>query len=157
MREAPYATFKQNKTSGADVKITDVVAHENTYVFQLYRVLLAAVPDDWAVFTRMKGPDSSQADIVVEDSDSQQVVLELLAHEPDGPVTTRGTVMEHLYRSSTKYAQIDNVKEVWVSCLYYIYIKYTNLNLRLSISPQGNLLLSQSVDMCGLRMRGWIH
>jgi hypothetical protein len=115
MREAPERTFKQNKTSGADVKIKDYVPHEDTYVFQLFRILLAAVPDDWAVYPRMKGPESSQADIVVQDSHSIRVVLELLAHEPDGTdTTTRGTVMEHLHRASTKYAKIDNVTEVWV-------------------------------------------
>jgi hypothetical protein len=128
MREAPQRTFKQNKTSGADVKAKDNVPHEDTYAFQLFRILLAAVPDDWAVFPRMKGPASSQADFVVEDSHSERVVLELLAHEPDGTDTiTRGTVMEHLHRSSTKYAKIDNVKEVWVCGIYYIYVTSADL------------------------------
>jgi hypothetical protein len=114
MREARRLTFKRNKTSGADAKAGDAVPHEDTYVFQLYRVLLASVPASWAIFTRMKGPHSSLADIVVENKERQRVVLELMAHEADGPVTTRGTVMEHLHRSSAKYAKMDNVKEVWV-------------------------------------------
>jgi hypothetical protein len=65
MCEAPRVTFKHNKTSGADVKKSAVVPHEDTYVFQLFRVLLAAVSASWAVFSCVVGPCSSRADIVV--------------------------------------------------------------------------------------------
>jgi hypothetical protein len=127
MREAPERTSKGNKTSRADVKTKRRVPHEDTYAFQLFRVLLAAIPDNWAVFPHYKSPDSSVPDIVVKNSRSEQVVLELLAHEADGPVTTPGTVKEHLHRSSTKYTKIDNVTEVWVCGIYYIYVTYITL------------------------------
>jgi hypothetical protein len=127
MSAAPQVTYKQNKTSGADEKAKEAVPHEDTYSFQLFRVLLATVPKSWTVFTRMVGPHSSRADIVVDNKERERVVLELMAHEADGPVTTRGSVKEHLHRPSTKYAKIDNVKEVWVCGIYYIYVTSADL------------------------------
>jgi len=91
-----------------------MVPHEDSYKIQLHQFLAAHLPPSFAIDGGMNGPKALRPDIVVGNRSDERVVLEIMAHERDGPENHRGSVLEHIYRCHKQYSKIDNVKETWV-------------------------------------------
>lgn len=111
MRDAPKVSSKQNKTPFADVAEGDMVPHEDTYKFELLKLLSASLPPTFTTTMEMNGPSGTKADIVVGNPETRRVVVELVAHERDKPVTR---LMEHIARCGAMYSQIAKVGQTWV-------------------------------------------
>jgi hypothetical protein len=114
MRAAVLGANKKNETAGADAK-EGMVPHENTYLFELLRLLVPSLPDGFSVDPGLNAPNSSRTDVVVTSPQSKRVVLEIVAHERDGPVTRKGSVLEHIQQCENTYSKIKDVEQLWVS------------------------------------------
>lgn len=120
---------KRNETSGADVK-EGMVPHENTYVFEILQLLVSSLPNGFKIDPGLKAPNSSRTDIVVTSPQSERVVLEMVAHERDGPATRKGSVLEHIERCENTHSKIKDVKELWVIFASCCSLLYTNCYCR---------------------------
>jgi hypothetical protein len=126
MRDAPLVARKSNETSDTQ-KQFPLVPHENTYVFEIFQLLVSSLPPEFNIDPGFNTPGSSRTNIVVTNENTQRVVLEMLAHERDGPVTRSRSVLGHFERCKTTYSQIDNVSELWVHYLYCFTTYYCSL------------------------------
>lgn len=114
MREAPQISNKRNETSRADVKVGDMVPHEDTYTFELSQLLISSLPSTWKVTGEMNGPDRTKVDFVISNDEGKRVVMEVVAHERDDPVSRPGSVLGHIARCASAYSQITGVVQSWV-------------------------------------------
>lgn len=129
MREAWMISGKHNNTSGADVKVNNMVPLEDTYQVELFQLLRSALPASFSAHVGMNGPNTPRAGIAASNSKNEHVVVEVVAHECDGPVTRHGSVLEHLDRCANMYTKINGVRETWVSSpLSFLYHSQTYTN-----------------------------
>jgi len=68
----------------------------------------------WMLDTEFITNSKKSADLVITSPSKQRYVLELVAHERDGPATRSGSVEEHFVRVENCYSKIQGVVELWV-------------------------------------------
>ena len=78
MREARYLSNKCNETSHADVKVGNMVPHENTYAFEILQLLVSSLPESFKVTGQMNGPDRTKVDFVISNNEGKRVVVEVV-------------------------------------------------------------------------------
>lgn len=116
---------KKNETSGADVKSGEVVPHERAYAVELYALMTSGLPPSFQKDVEVNAPSTNEkkpcrADIVVTNSRKERVVVEMMAHDRDGPISRKASVLGHVQRCAKSYMKISGVKEAWV--LHVIYL-----------------------------------
>lgn len=110
MHYAPAISGKHNNTSDADMKVNDWVPHEETYKVELFQLLTSALPPSFTKNIDLNGPR-----VVVSNMQKEHVVVEVVAHECDGPANQKGSVLERIRRCAKIFTQIKGVREAWVS------------------------------------------
>ena len=100
MRDAPNTTYKKNRCAYSDIKLNELVPHENCYHEQLSFVLKRWLPKNIIVQNQVTTYGNKSCDIQVK-FDKNVYLLELCAHVPNDGSDKSFMVIISLYSRLT--------------------------------------------------------
>lgn len=109
---APHISFKKNQTSGADVKFEGTVPSEDSYRMQILLLMKAILPTEFKIHTQMSERSTT---IIISNQENERVVIEIVAHEQDGPEEREGSVIGHIKRCTTENSNISSIRSLGIS------------------------------------------